>query len=123
MGYTAWCAIISAAFRRAATCFNDLSIAPVSKEEVRRIQITHPYHPLSGKRFELIEHRCLFTESYVYFHDDDGHLREIPSAWTDFVKRDAFVEIAGDRSPLHAGRLRELADLVARMGNEAGHGG
>ena len=59
----------------------------------------------------------------MYFHDDDEHLREIPSAWTDFLKWDAFVEIARDRSPLHAGRLRELTDLVALMRNEAGHGG
>lgn len=100
---------------KAAICFNAPSIAPIPSQEARRIRITHPFHPLSGKQFDLVEHRCIFTESFVYFHDDDGHLREIPAAWTDFVKGDAFVELAASRSPLHAGCLLELAGLVERM--------
>ena len=73
------------------------SIAPVPSHELRRIRITHPFHPMSGKQFDLVEHRCIFAESFVYFHDRDGHLREIPSAWTDFVKGDVFVEMASGR--------------------------
>jgi hypothetical protein len=51
----------------------------------------------------------------VYFHDDCGQLREIPSVWTDFVKGDAFVEVAAGRSTLHAAYLLELVDLVERL--------
>jgi hypothetical protein len=58
----------------------------------------------------------------VYFHDDDGHLREIPSAWTDFVKCDAFVELAAGGSQLHAGCLLELVDLIDRLGKVKVHG-
>jgi hypothetical protein len=101
--------------------FNAPSIAPVTREESRRVRITHPFHPLSGKQFDLVEHRCIFSESYVYFHDDCGHLREIPAAWTDFVKGDVFVEIAAGRSPLHVMCMLELADLVERMARELGH--
>ena len=50
----------------------------------------------------------------MYFHDEDGHLREIPAAWTNFVKGDAFVEIAAGRSQLHAGCLLELAEFGGR---------
>lgn len=107
--------------RSPVTSFNDLSIAPVTREEGRRVRITHPFHPLNGKQFDLIEHRCIFAESYVYFHDDCGHLREIPAVWTDFVKGDAFVEMAAGRSPLHARRLLELADLVEHMVKETSH--
>jgi sigma-54 interacting transcriptional regulator/uncharacterized protein DUF5372 len=63
----------------ADTCLNDLSIAPVTREGCRRIRITHPFYPLHGKQFELIEHRFIFTESYVYFYEASGHLREIPA--------------------------------------------
>ena len=35
--------------------------------------------------------------------------------WTDFVKGDVLVEMAGGRSPLHAGCLLELADLVHHL--------
>lgn len=102
-------------------CFNDPSIAPNSKEESRRVPITHPFHPLKGKQFDLIEHRCIYAESYVYFQDDRGQLREIPSAWTDFVKGDAFAEVAAGRSPLHAAYLLELADRVERLTRGLGH--
>ena len=96
-------------------CFNDLSIAPNSRKESCRLRITHPFHPLKDKQFDLVEHRCIYAESYVYFHDDCGQLREIPSGWTDFVKGDPFVEVAEGRSPLHAAYLLELADLLQRL--------
>jgi hypothetical protein len=102
-------------------CFNDLSIAPNTREEERRVRITHPFHPLRGKQFDLIEHRCIFSESFVYFHDDCGHLREIPAVWTDFVKGDAFAEMAAGRLPLHARCLRELAKLVEHMAKGTSH--
>lgn len=116
-----WSGIDCRASLLAAICFNDLSIAPIVRDEGRRIRITHPFHPLSGKQFDLVEHRYIFSESYVYFHDDRGHLREVPAVWTDFVKADGFAEIAAGRSPLHARRLVELADLVGRMAKETGH--
>lgn len=67
-----------------------------------------------------MEYRRIYGESYVYFHDECGQLREIPAVWTDFVKADIFVESAGGRSPLHAQALRDLADLVGRLASEQG---
>ena len=58
----------------------------------------------------------------MYFHDVHGHLREIPAVWTDFVKVDAYVELAAGRSPLHAMHLLELADLVEHMAKEVSRG-
>ena len=101
--------------------FNALSIAHDRGKEVRLLRITHPFHPLKDKEFELVEHRCIFGESYLYFHDDSGLLREIPAVWTDFLKGDVFVELATGRSPLHAGTLLELAHLVERLGRELGN--
>jgi hypothetical protein len=98
-----------------ATCFNAPSIAPQATQDCRRVRITHPFHPLRGNQFDLVEHRCIFRESYVYFQDDSGQLREIPAAWTDFVAEDAFVQLAARRSPLHSRCLLELAELVAQM--------
>jgi hypothetical protein len=91
-------------------------------QESRRVRVTHAFHPLSGRQFDLIEHRAIFAENVVYFHDDLGELREIPAVWTDFVALDPFVEVAAGRSPLHAGRLLELADLV-RGARELDNGG
>lgn len=99
-----------------ATGSNGLAIAPLRGEGSRRFRVTHPFHPLSGKQFDLVEHRCIFAQSYLYFHDECGHLREIPAIWTDFMKADVLVEMAGGRSPLHAGCLWELAKLVRHLG-------
>ena len=85
------------------------------------MRITHPFHPLRGQQFDLIEHRCIFAESYVYFPDEDGFLREVPALWTDFLPPDAFVERAAGRSPLHAGSLVELARLVEHLTQELDH--
>jgi len=104
-----------------AKFLNVLSIAPDTCEEKRRVQITHPFHPLYGKQFDLIEQRYIYTESFLYFYDDHGHLREIPAVWTDFVKVDAYVELAAGRSPLHATHLLELADLVEHIAKGARH--
>jgi len=90
---------------------NGRANAPITPEISRRIRITHPFHPLSGKQFDLLEHRRIYSESYIYFHDDCDEMRVIPAIWTDFVKMDAFVEMAAGTSPLHAACLLELADL------------
>jgi Family of unknown function (DUF5372) len=96
---TVWCATIWAAIPRAATFLNVLSTAPTAAARgTRQVRITHPFHPLSGKRFDLIEHRCSFGLSLLYFHDDSGRLREIPAVWTDFEKGDAWVELAAGRA-------------------------
>jgi Family of unknown function (DUF5372) len=102
-------------------CLNVLSTTPqTGANGSRRVRITHPFHPLNGKQFDLIEHRCIFGVSYLYFQDDCGRLREIPAVWTDFVKGDAWVELAAGRSPLHAESLLELADWVQHRARGAG---
>lgn len=67
--------------------------------------MTHPFHPLRGQEFELIEHRCIFAESYVYFQDGHDFLREVPAAWTDFVPPDVFVQSAAGRVDQHLSNL------------------
>jgi Family of unknown function (DUF5372) len=93
---------------------NDPGNAPIPTEQSRLIRVTHPFHPLSGKQFDLLEYRRLYSEGYVWFHDDGGQLRIIPAIWTDFVKTDVFVETAAGTSPLHAAYLLELVELVER---------
>ena len=96
-------------------CYNGPSTAPNSSDKRRRVRITHPFHPLCGKQFDLIEHKCLFGESYLFFCHPSGHLRQIPAVWTDFLKTDTFVEVAAGRSTLHADFLLELAELLKQL--------
>ena len=63
---------------RLVICFNAPSIGPIPIEAARRIRIMHPFHLPRGKQVDLVEHPCIFAESFGCFHDDDGYLREIP---------------------------------------------
>ncbi len=100
-------------------CYNGPPNAPNSSEKHRRVRITHAFHPLCGQEFDLIEHKSVFGESYLFFCHPSGHLRQIPAVWTDFLKTDAFVEVAAGRSTLHADFLLELAELLKHLKKES----
>ena len=79
----------------------------------RWVEITHPFHPLHGRRFVLLLCRQAWNEDRVYFEDDDGHLESIPAKWTDVVAPDPFVVIAAGRALF---RLDDLLEVVRLIG-------
>jgi hypothetical protein len=76
--------------------------------------VTHAFHPLAGREFELLEHRNTWHEDRV-FYQECGRLRSLPAAWTNVVPEDAFVAIAAGRCPFRLEDLRALADLIERL--------
>jgi hypothetical protein len=85
----------------------------------QKIKITHPFHPLSGQEFELVDYRHNWGENRVYFYDKTEHLFSIPADWTDIVLPDPFVEISEGRSFF---RLEDLFRLCQIIENIAGGG-
>ena len=77
--------------------------------------MTHPFHPLHGLEFELLEYHQAWGEDRVYFLDSSEQLQRLPASWTDVVGEDPFVAVAGGRSPLRMKELLQLVDLVARL--------
>jgi hypothetical protein len=77
--------------------------------------VTHPFHPLSGKDFEFVEHRLNWGEDRVWLRDEAGDLFSVPAGWTDAVAPDPFIVIAAGRCPFTADGLLAAADLVARL--------
>jgi hypothetical protein len=72
--------------------------------------VTHPFHPLSGQQFPLLAQRLTWGEARVVFHDPvTGHVRSLPTVWTDLASPDPFVLLAGKRAIL---RLTDLQALV-----------
>jgi len=76
--------------------------------------VRHPYHPLFGGEFQVIDWRANWTEDRVYFRGLDESQRSIPSHWTDLLPEDPFVVMAGGRSHFRADDLMELAHLIKR---------
>jgi hypothetical protein len=62
---------------------------------------------LSGQAFECLAVRHTWGEERVFFHDDQGHLRSIPRAWTSLTPADAWLMVSAGRS------LLRMADCLA----------
>ena len=80
--------------------------------------MTHPFHPLHGQKFEMIEYRHAWGEERVYFLDSSGQMQRLPAEWTDVAAVDPFVMIAAGRSAFRVEDLLQLADIIERLGKE-----
>ena len=82
--------------------------------------MTHPFHPLSGRDFEFVEHRQNWGEDRVHLRDEDGELFSVLAGWTDVVPADPFTVIAAGRCPFTTAGLLALADLIDRLRSQPG---
>jgi hypothetical protein len=87
-------------------------------DQIERFRVTHPFHPLHGQEFALVDRRSAWAEDRVYFHDETGRLRRIPSAWTSVASPDTFVAISAGRAHFRTADLLELATLITRLVQE-----
>ena len=78
----------------------------------KHFRVTHPFHPLFGCEFELIEYHKPWGEDRVFFSDAEGQLQSIVASCTDVGRDDPFVEIAAGRSFFRYEDLIRLADLL-----------
>ncbi len=81
--------------------------------------MTHPFHPLFGREYELIERRSPGTGGWrFYFHDDDGRLESVPVRWTDQAPADPFAVSSAGRAYFRVKDLLRLSALIEDL-NEA----
>jgi len=85
---------------------------------VRRVRVTHPFHPLFGRDLEFVKHRRNWRLDRVYFFDESGRLGCVPTEWTDLAAVDVFVVAAAGRSAFRTLDLLELVDSVERLRSE-----
>src|SRR4030095_12555638 len=67
------------------TRWREQSIAPLAGGEAETFRVTHPFHPLRGRTFQLVDCRQTWGEDRVYFYDDSGRLPPLPLQWADAV--------------------------------------
>jgi hypothetical protein len=73
--------------------------------------VTHPFHPLSGREFDLVVRKHNWAEDRVFFFVGE-ELRSIPAGWTDVDSPDPFVAVAAGRSAFRVDDLLALASLL-----------
>jgi hypothetical protein len=78
----------------------------------QRFQVTHPYHPLFGREFELVIRRWNWGEDRVLFYNAEGHLVSLPARWTSVFVPDPFVVVSAGRSLFRVDDLIRLAKLI-----------
>jgi hypothetical protein len=78
----------------------------------RRFTITHPFHPLYQRQFELLSYRKSWGRQFIDFQYDNGETGAIPLAWTDADQADLFLTIAQGRSVYRVVELLRLVELI-----------
>ena len=90
--------------------------------------MTHPFHPLLGREFEVVETITVVGVERIHYTGDDGTLRTIRQAWTSDAAVDPFVRVAAGRSAFRVSDLLSLSALLdsldgdGRVGREADGG-
>ena len=84
------------------------------------MRITHPFHPLCGRRYELICRRRHWGEDRVVYEDSNGRLCTIASAWTDIDPADEFRLVAAGKAAFRTVDLLALCDALDRLAASTG---
>lgn len=77
--------------------------------------VIHPFHPLLGKRFELLNCDRRWGQWRVFYVDEEGDLAFLPASWTDAGPREPFLEQAKGRAIARCEDLQRLAQMVADL--------
>src|SRR2546423_308425 len=79
----------------------------------RRREDDAPAGSTAGLQFPLIAQRLAWGEPRVFFHDPTtGHLRSLPTVWTNLAPPDPFVVLAAGRAILRFTDVQMLIHLL-----------
>lgn len=82
------------------------------------IHVTHPFSPLKGRPFELVERKYCWGEDRVLCFDENGFYRRLLTSWTDYSPQSAFEEISNGRAVLSDKTMIELARIIEQLASE-----
>ncbi len=80
-----------------------------------KVRITHPFHPLVGREFEVVCRRLHWGEDRVVYVCPDGTIRSISAGLTDADPPEEFRRAAGGGAAFRTVDLLELHALLERF--------
>jgi hypothetical protein len=87
-----------------------------------KVRIVHPFHPITGKEFDLVCRRLNWGEDRVVYIAPDGTLRSIFAGLTDIDLPDEFRRAAAGNAAFRTVDLLELCVVLERLHGPAGGG-
>jgi hypothetical protein len=78
----------------------------------RCFTVSHPFHPLYQRQFELLSYRKSWGREFIDFQYDNGKTGANPLAWTDADQADPYLTISQGRSVFRVLELLQLVELI-----------
>lgn len=76
----------------------------------------HPFHPLTGREFELVGYGHTWGEERVFYREPGSEVvRSLPASWTDVEGPDPFTVLGEGRSYFRVDDLLSLAGLLREL--------
>ncbi|MDE7352147.1 MAG: Y4bD/Y4pK family protein, partial [Acetatifactor sp.] len=94
-----------------------LSNAALS-EDRGTFKINHPFSPLCGKEYRLIERRTCWGEDRLLCFDENGASCLVLTSWTDYLPPDPFVAASDGRADFRLSDLVELNMFLNSLDDE-----
>lgn len=77
-----------------------------------RFRVTHPFHPLFSRQFDLVSYRRNWHREYIEYIDGEGLIASLPLEWTDVAGEDPFLSLSRGRSYFRVEGLIQLVSLM-----------
>ena len=77
--------------------------------------VTHPFHPLSGKRFLVLKVRRVGGREVLSLFDEGRGTIALPREWTDHAPPSPYASVLESPPILHVICLIQLQKLVQRI--------
>ena len=74
--------------------------------------VTHPFHPLLGKRFEVLKVRKVRGKEILSLFDEHNGSITLPREWTDQAPPSPYLGLVAHAPVLDVGCLIELRELI-----------
>jgi hypothetical protein len=74
--------------------------------------VTHPFHPLLGKRFLVLKMRRVGGQEVLSLFDEHTGTAVLPREWTDQAAPSAYSTALEPRPILHPACLLKLSELI-----------
>jgi hypothetical protein len=91
-------------------CLTGLSTTPL-----QYFQVTHPFHPLCGQKFELITRRNNWGDDRVFYYNIEQNFVSMPVSWTSAAAPDLFIMQSAGRALFRFDDLLPLARLLQTL--------